>query len=371
LTLRILVTGADGFIARNLRTRLRELGHADIVCVTRATTAQELAQSVARADFVFHLAGVNRPPTEDEFAKGNAGFTAELSAALRATGRAVPVAYASSIQAERDNPYGRSKLAAEKVLERYAADSGATCWLFRLANVFGKWSRPNYNSAVATFCHQVTRGIPLTIHDPAAPLKLIHVDDVVEAFTRLLTNPPPRGVVLAGPIHESSVGEIAALLKEFADGRESLMSARVGTGFVRALYSTYVSFLPPESFAYAVKRYVDPRGEFAEMLKTPDCGQFSYFTAHPGVTRGEHYHHTKTEKFLVIRGTAHFGFRNIDSGATHELTTRGGEGRIVETIPGWTHNITNCGDDELVVMLWANEIFDRARPDTVGMKVKP
>jgi UDP-2-acetamido-2,6-beta-L-arabino-hexul-4-ose reductase len=290
---------------------------------------------------------------------------------LRAAGRNAPVAYASSIQAERDNPYGRSKLAAETALTRYGADTGARVWLYRLANVFGKWSRPNYNSAVATFCHQVTRGMPLTINDPKSPLRLIFVDDVVEAFVSLLAAPPPAGFAQATPVYDTTVGEVASMLQEFAGSRATLLSPRVGTGFVRALYSTYVSFLPKESFAYEVKRYVDPRGEFAEMLKTPDCGQFSYFTAHPGVTRGEHYHHAKTEKFLVIRGTAHFGFRNIETGETHELTTRGGEGIIVETIPGWTHNIANVGEDELIVMLWANEIFDRARPDTVGMKVNP
>src|SRR5690349_12412623 len=353
--MRILVTGADGFIAKNLRTRLRELGHSEVDCITRSSTVADLDAAASRADFVFHLAGVNRPQKEEEFATGNTGFTDALCAALRAGGRKIPVAYASSIQAERDNPYGRSKLAAEAVLSRYGAGTGAPVWLFRLANVFGKWSRPNYNSAVATFCHQVTRGLPLSINDPSSPLKLVFVDDVVDAFVGLLVTPPPAGFVQATPVYETTVGEVAAMLREFAASRETLVSPRVGLGFVRALYSTFVSFLPKESFAYEVKRYVDPRGEFAEMLKTPDCGQFSYFTAHPGVTRGEHYHHAKTEKFLVIRGTAHFGFRNLDTDEMHEITTRGGEGLIVETIPGWTHNITNVGEDELIVMLWANE----------------
>jgi UDP-2-acetamido-2,6-beta-L-arabino-hexul-4-ose reductase len=369
--MRILVTGADGFIAKNLRTRLRELSFLDVDCVTRSTTAAELKGAAARADFVFHLAGVNRPINDEEFATGNAGFTEALCTALRTAGRKAPVAYASSIQAERDNAYGRSKLAAETALTRYGADTGAPVWLFRLANVFGKWSRPNYNSAIATFCHQVTRGLPLTVNDPSSPLKLVFVDDVVAALVDLLSAPLPAGFAQAMPVYETTVGEVAGMLQGFAASRETLVSPRVGTGFVRALYSTYVSFLPKESFAYEVKRYVDPRGEFAEMLKTPDCGQFSYFTAHPGVTRGEHYHHAKTEKFLVIRGTARFGFRNIDTGEMHELTTRGGEGIIVETIPGWTHNISNIGEDELIVMLWANEIFDRVRPDTVGMKVNP
>jgi UDP-2-acetamido-2,6-beta-L-arabino-hexul-4-ose reductase len=213
--------------------------------------------------------------------------------------------------------------------------------------------------------------LPITVHDPKSPLRLVHIDDVVSALIALLSAPPSPGIVQVSPEYETTVGELAQMIREFAGSRSSLMSPRVGAGLVRALYSTYVSFLPTESFSYEVARYVDPRGTFVEMLKTPDCGQFSYFTAHPGVARGEHYHHTKTEKFLVIRGTARFGFRNIDSGETYELVTGGGEARIVETIPGWTHNIVNVGDDELVVMLWANEVFDRASPDTVSMKVNP
>ena len=244
--------------------------------------------------------------------------------------------------------------------------------LFRLANVFGKWCRPNYNSAVATFCHNTARGLPIVVNDPAAALRLVYVDDVVAAFAGLLARPDaPGGFVEAGPVYETTVGEVADRVREFAASRSSLVTARVGGGLVRALYSTYVSHLPPASFAYDVPRHGDARGVFVEMLKTPDCGQFSYFTAHPGITRGEHYHHSKTEKFLVIKGTARFGFRHIVTGETHELTTRGGEGRIVETVPGWTHDITNVGDDELIVMLWANEIFDRERPDTVAMKVRP
>jgi len=369
--LRILITGADGFIARNFRVRLRELGHLDVASVTRHTSAAELAKAAAEADIVFHLAGVNRPKDDGEFARGNAGFTESVAVALRVAGRRVPVVYASSTQAERENEYGRSKLAAEQVLRSYAADTGAPVWIFRLTNVFGKWSRPNYNSAVATFCHQVAHGLPVTVNDPAVPLRLVYIDDVVAAFVAILNSPPPPGFAEVSPVYETTVGEVAKVLQEFAASRKSLVTARVGTGLVRALYATYVSFLPPDAFAYDVTRHGDPRGVFVEMLKTPDCGQFSYFTAHPGITRGEHYHHTKTEKFLVIRGVAKFGFRNIDSGATHEIVTRGGEARIVETIPGWTHNISNVGDEELIVMLWANEIFDRERPDTVGMKVNP
>lgn len=371
--MRILITGAAGFLGANLQVRLRELGHEGLDLITRDSTPQELRDTASAADFVFHLAGANRPPEEVEFARTNAGFTASLAEALEASGRAVPIVFASSTQAELGNAYGRSKLAAEQCLRGYAQRSGAPLHLFRLTNVFGKWARPHYNSAVATFCHQVARGLLLSINDPAAQLRLVYVDDVVAAFIAALTGtsaaPDGSGFAQAGPVYETSVGEVARQLQGFAGSRDSLTTERVGQGLRRALYATYLSHLRPEQFAYDVPRHGDARGVFVEMLKTPDCGQFSYFTAHPGITRGEHYHHSKTEKFLVIKGRARFGFRHIVSDETHWLEVAGGEGRIVETVPGWTHDITNVGDDELIVMLWANEIFDRSRPDTVALKV--
>jgi UDP-2-acetamido-2,6-beta-L-arabino-hexul-4-ose reductase len=370
INMRIVITGSEGFIARNLRVRLRELGYHDVVCVARNTSRAELGQALADADIVFHLAGVNRPKDVAEFEMGNAELTRFICDSLCASRRSVRIAFSSSTQAELDNPYGRSKRAAEEALVEYARCSGSAVHIFRLTNVFGKWARPFYNSAVATFCHQAAHGLPFTIHDASAPLRLVHVDDVVAAFTALLEmDSAGLNFDEVTPVYETTVGEVVEALKGFAASRVSLMTDRVGTGFMRALYSTYVSYLPPQSFSYSVPKYGDARGEFVEMLKTPDCGQFSYFTAHAGVTRGDHYHHTKTEKFLVIRGEALFGFRNIDTGEKYELVVRGGDARIVETIPGWAHNITNIGKDELVVMLWANEVFDRARPDTVAMRV--
>jgi UDP-2-acetamido-2,6-beta-L-arabino-hexul-4-ose reductase len=368
--MRILITGAEGFIGANLRTRLRECGDHDIISITRDSSAQDLAAGLATADFVYHLAGVNRPKTEDEFVLGNRKFTEQLCAALAASGRRTPVVFSSSTQAAMENPYGQSKLAAESALLGYNRETGAPVLIFRLTNVFGKWARPAYNSAVATFCHNAARGLPIRVDDPAAKLRLLYIDDVVDEFLRCLTNPGKAARYLeAAPVYETTVGEVADTIRGFFESRTSLLSAPVGIGLVRALYATYVSYLPAASFAYRVPQYADPRGTFAEVLKTPDCGQFSYFTAHPGVTRGEHYHHSKTEKFVVIRGTARFRFRQIETGEFHDLVVRGGEGYIVETIPGWAHDITNAGDDELIVMLWANEIFDRSRPDTIAMKV--
>lgn len=366
----VLVTGADGFIGKNLCVALGEREGFEVLQVTRATGAEALAGMVAQADAVVHLAGVNRPQDVMEFTTGNADFTASLCEAMLHTGRAIPVAFASSIQAERDNPYGASKRAAEDHLRRYGQASGAAVALYRLANVFGKWSRPNYNSAVATFCHNIARGLPIQINDQNAEVRLIYIDDVVDALLAFLAS-PCAGVrqCEAGPVHAITVGALAKQIEAFKTVRDTLVSERVGTGLVRALYATYVSFLPPEAFSYGVPKYGDARGVFVEMLKTPDCGQFSFFTAHPGITRGGHYHHTKTEKFLVIKGRARYRFRHLLTDETFEVDSDGTSPLVVETIPGWAHDITNIGDDELVVMLWANEIFDRQKPDTVASTV--
>lgn len=366
--MRIVITGADGFIGRNLTVRLGELGYTDIVGITRASSESDFQTALHGAGFVFHLAGVNRPKEVNEFSTGNSQLTEAVCRLLAAAGNKVPLVLSSSTQAELDNPYGLSKRAAEEAVFRYGDRTGAPAYVFRLTNVFGKWSLPNYNSAVATFCHNISRGLEIMVNDPGAPLRLVYIDDVLDAFVALLKAPHPSGFVVAGPEYATTVGELANTIRGFAESRSTMITDRVGTGLVRALYATYLSFLPPKSFSYDVPRHADPRGVFVEMLKTPDCGQFSYFTAHPGISRGDHYHHSKTEKFLVIRGTARFGFRHIVTGERHEVVTRGGEGRIVETVPGWTHNITNIGNDEMIVLLWANEIFDRERPDTFAMQ---
>lgn len=369
----VVVTGAKGFIGQNLMIHLAERG-TNAVGFDVGGDPADMRAAVAGADFVFHLAGVNRPQTEDEFETGNAGLTGEVCQILAQAGNRAPLVITSSTQAERDNPYGRSKLAAEQAVLAHGEATGAPVHVFRLTNVFGKWARPDYNSAVATFCHNTANGLPISVNDPAAPLKLVYVDDVCAAFLRILDDPTAAhggspGFAHAGPEYETTVGAVADTIRSFPESRSTLVTDRVGAGLTRALNATYLSYLKPEQFAYDVPRHGDPRGVFVEMLKTPDCGQFSYFTAGPGIMRGQHYHHTKTEKFLVLTGRARFGFRHIVTGETLHLDVEGGQGRIVETIPGWTHDITNVGDSEMVVMLWANEIFDRARPDTVAMKV--
>lgn len=370
--MKVLITGANGFVGRNLQLRLRERRDVQVVCYTRDHQPGQLAGLLEGVDFVFHLAGVNRPQDPSEFTTGNTDLTRNLCQAVgdvaRSAGRTIPILYASSSQAAQNNPYGRSKREAEELLQAAGRTPYARVHLFRLPNVFGKWCRPNYNSVVATFCHNVARDLPILVNDPQAAMTLVYIDDVIERFVQLMDGAAPttdaNGLESIQPQYVTTVGELARLVRAFRDSRDSLVTERVGHGLVRALYATYVSYLPVEAFAYDVPQNADPRGVFVEMLKTPDCGQFSFFTAHPGMTRGGHYHHSKTEKFLVIKGLALFRFRHMQSGQTHELQTSGAKPQIVETVPGWTHDITNTGTEELVVMLWANEIFDRTRPDT-------
>lgn len=370
--MRIAITGADGFIGRNVRLRLAEKGFDDVVPVVRETRLDELSALLEGVDLVYHLAGVNRPTDPGEFAVGNAEFSQRLCEVLAACPYPPAVVFASSTHAVLDNPYGQSKRRAEEALHAYADGTGARVHVYRLTNVFGKWARPNYNSVVATFCHNIARGLPITVNDPDAPLRLVYIDDVVETFLKFAEGPGPNAdTAEVDPVYEMTLGELADMIRAFPKSRTSLLTPPVGTGFCRALHATYLSYLEPSAFSYEVPVRSDQRGSFVEVLKTSDSGQFSYFTAHPGVTRGEHYHHSKTEKFLVIKGTARFGFRNIISGEVYEMVAHGGEATIVETVPGWAHDVTNVGDDELIVMLWASEIFDRGKPDTISAKVNP
>lgn len=368
--MRVLVTGSRGFVGKNLVVRLGELSGYEVARFDRGDDVATLPALVANVDAVVHLAGENRPKDVSEFAKNNAQLTEVLCDAIASSGRKIPLILASSIQADMDNPYGQSKRAAETAVEQLAANTGNPAVIYRLPGVFGKWCKPNYNSVVATFCHNIANGLQIQINDPSTRLRQVYIDDLVNEFLDALGSMQDGirwGQVT--PEYSLTLGDLAEQLEAFKNCRTNLVSERVGTGLVRALYSTYVSYLPTASFVYDLPKYGDERGVFVEMLKTQDSGQFSFFTAHPGVTRGGHYHHSKTEKFLVIKGSARFGFRNVLTDETHEVFTSGDAPQVVETVPGWTHDITNVGQDEMIVMLWANEIFDRARPDTIACKV--
>jgi UDP-2-acetamido-2,6-beta-L-arabino-hexul-4-ose reductase len=376
-TFKVLITGANGFIGKNLKLRLSERPNVQVICYSREHNVTQLPELLQDVDFVFHLAGINRTLDPQEYVLGNTKLTQALCGAVAnvalTTGRRIPVVFSSSIQANCDNHYGQSKRSAEEALFALQHSYDVPVYVFRLPNVFGKWCKPNYNSVVATFCHNVARGLPIQIYDPVAPLTLVYVDDVISRFLQLMDGDSAvtddLGFASVTPQYFTTVGELARRLQVFKDSRTTLVTERVGAGWTRALYATYVSYLPPESFSYTSPQHEDPRGVFAEMLKTPDCGQFSYFTAHPGVTRGGHYHHSKTEKFLVIKGQARFKFRHMHTGESHELLTNGEKAEVVETVPGWTHDITNIGSDEMIVMLWANEVFDPEKPDTFASAV--
>jgi UDP-2-acetamido-2,6-beta-L-arabino-hexul-4-ose reductase len=371
--MKVLVTGSNGFIAKNLILWLKELKQDEILEYSKNDSIDDLKNKIHSADFVFHLAGSNRPKDPTEFKTVNADLTQKLVQLITETGRNIPVVFSSSTQAELANPYGESKKSAEDIL--FNSQIKESACIYRLPNVFGKWCKPNYNSVVATFCNNILNGLPVTVHDPSALMKLVYVDDVVTEFIqklqdfrahRKIQNP---GFCQIPVVYTVTVGELLSKIQAIQKSRENLITEPVGVGFDRALHATYLSYMRPEQFSYTLVRHADPRGVFVEFLKTKDSGQFSFFTAHPGITRGGHYHHSKTEKFLVLQGKALFKFRNVITDEFYQQEVSAHESRIVETVPGWSHDLTNTGDSELVVMLWANEIFDREKPDTIGHKV--
>ena len=362
--MRVLVTGSNGFIGKNLIVRLNELDISYEV-FTRSNSVIDLQGLIEKSDFIIHLAGENRPEDEGDFEVVNSGLTSLICDKIRMIEKNIPIILASSTQAEYQNLYGKSKLRAELAVENLEEDTGNSSYIYRLPGVFGKWCKPNYNSVVATFCHNISHDLPVQINDPAFELSLVYIDDVVEEFINVIQGVKDDSKTFSvQPEYKIKLGDLADQIKMFRESRDSLITERVGSGLVRKLYSTYLSYISPEKFAYSIPSYGDERGMFAEMLKTKDSGQVSFFTAKPGVTRGGHYHHSKTEKFLVVKGDARFGFRHIASDETHEIITTSEELKIVETMPGWAHNITNIGDEDIVVMLWANEIFDPEKPDT-------
>lgn len=365
----IIVTGAKGFIGKNLCMMLRENGYNDIVEIDRETSRKQLTKALSRADFVYHLAGINRPKDEAEFQQSNTDLTRFVVDELIRYGNKTPIMISSSTQAEQDNAYGQSKRLAEKIVEQYGRQTQSPYFIYRFPNVFGKWCRPNYNSFVATFCYNILNELDIIISDSSTPVTLVYIDDVCANLINLLENGSGCGYKFVSPEYPTTVGEVADLLHAFKQNRGNLITENVGEGLIRALYSTYLSYMIPEQFSYSIPSHCDERGVFSEILKTKQAGQFSFFTAHPGITRGGHYHHSKNEKFLVLKGKALFKFENIETGERYELYTDSHSLKIVETVPGWAHNITNIGDEEMIVMLWANEVFDRKTPDTFAHRL--
>lgn len=368
--LKILITGSRGFIGKNLTVRLNEMGVHAVLTYNRDDDPDVLSTLIEQSDVIVHLAGEMRPIDSNELFTANVGLTEKICTIIKNTNKKKMLLLASSIQAEQDNLYGLSKLQAEELVIELSSETGNPVVVYRLPHVFGKWCKPNYNSVIATFCFNISRGIPIKINDPDAIIKPVYIDDVVTEFIRAINNPFDgfsRGKVL--PEYEITIGELTHQINGFKNSRDILITGKTGVGLTRALYSSYMSYLASDNFSYGIPIYRDARGSFVEILKTIDAGQFSYFTALPGVSRGSHYHHTKTEKFLVVSGKARFGFRNIINNECVEIFTSGDIPKVVETIPGWAHDITNVGENDMVVILWANEIYDQNYPDTIACKV--
>jgi UDP-2-acetamido-2,6-beta-L-arabino-hexul-4-ose reductase len=372
--MKILITGSNGFIGKHLKLFLSYFKDLEVINFDRGDDLSYILKNNRDIDFVFHLAGENRPKDRRSYYSGNTELTRllahELASIRKVHGKSISVIFTSSIQIDNNNDYGRSKLLAEELLIENCRASNLPLRIFRLPNVFGKWANPNYNSVVATFCYNISRGIDIRVDDPDANLRLVFIDDVVEGLCEQISKRHESGKLVTyeeiKPTYSCTVGSLAKLLYQFQAGRPALEMPEAGYGFIRDLYSTYISYLPQESFSYTIPLYKDERGIFSEIFKSEKCGQISYFTAMPGVSRGNHYHHTKIETFLVIKGVARFKFRDICTGENFILTVSDTENRAVHSIPGWAHEVTNIGSCEMIVLLWANETFNRLKPDTYG-----
>lgn len=382
--MKILITGAKGFIGKNLVSQLRNIGEGKannykisgkeltIFEYDVDSDIQELDTFCREADFVFHLAGVNRPKDPSEFMLGNYGFTSQLLNALKRHENRCPVMLSSSIQATLDNPYGESKRAGEQLMFDYAKETGAKVLVYRFPNVFGKWCRPNYNSVIATFCNNIANDFPIQINDASVKLNLVYIDDVVDELIAALCGDEHYEDKFCSvkPIYTITLGEIVDLLSSFKNMQQNLDIPNVKDGFSKKLYSTYLSYLSPEKFRYPLRMNIDNRGSFTEIIRSSISGQFSVNISKPGITKGEHWHQSKNEKFVVVSGKGLIQMRKIESDEIFNFYVSGEKIEVVEMVPGYTHNIINLSDTEdLITFMWCNECFDANRPDTFFEKV--
>lgn len=369
----ILVTGSSGFIGHNLCLALKRGGECELLEFDLPKTQEDLAALAARADIVFHLAGVNRPRDQREFSQGNTDLTRALCDCLAKSGKKAVLVLSSSIQAELDNPYGKSKRLAEEAVLGYHRDTGAPVYIYRFPNVFGKWSRPNYNTVVATFCHNISRGQPVQVSDRANPLRFVYIDDIVRAFLDIASRAEHDS---SGQMHEVSpvlsttLGELYDLILSFKECRAQRIVPDLSDRLTKYLYSTYLSFLDKGEFATGVDLKTDDRGWLFELVKSPKSGQIFVSRTKPGITRGNHYHDTKVEKFCVVQGEGIIRFRHLLGGEVIEYRVNDRQIQVVDIPPGYTHSIENTGAQDMITLFWANEIFDPGRPDTYFLKVK-
>ncbi|MGU8414242.1 polysaccharide biosynthesis C-terminal domain-containing protein [Clostridium perfringens] len=370
--MKVLITGAKGFIGKNLVSTLEREDKYEIICIDRENSKEELEKGVLNSDFIVHLAGINRPKNEEEFFKGNTGLTEEIIEILKKNNKNTSILITSSIQADLDNAYGQSKKGAEEALIKYMADTKGNVFIFRLPNVFGKWCRPNYNSAIATFCHNIARGEEVWISDPSKEMTLVYIDDVVRNIKNVIDNeenyiPGYQNVDIE---HKATLGEIVDLINSFKESRKSLMIPNMENELTKKLYSTYLSYLPEDDFSYPLKMNVDNRGSFTEFIKSKDRGQVSVNISKPGITKGNHWHDTKNEKFLVVSGEGVIRFRKVDSEEIIEYKVSGEKLEVVDIPVGYTHSIINTGERDMVTIMWVNEIFNPEKPDTIYLEVE-
>lgn len=372
--MKVLVTGAKGFIGQNLIVELEKREDIQVLTFDIDTPSEQLEDYCRDCGFVYNLAGVNRPEHVEEFMEGNFGFATTLVETLKKYHNTCPVMDSSSIQAALDNPYGRSKKAGEDMLLAYGREAGVKIYVYRFPNVFGKWCRPNYNSAVATFCHNIANGLPIRVNDRSTMMHLVYIDDVVEELLQALDGHPhmdPEGYCFVPTVHEATLGEIADLLYSFQESRQNLMLPDMTEGsLAKKLYSTYLSYLPKDGFSYPLNMHQDARGSFTEILKSADRGQVSINISRPGITKGGHWHHTKNEKFVVVSGKGLIRFRRHGDDEIIEYHVSGDKLEVVDIPVGYTHSIVNEGDTDLVTLMWCNECYDPDRPDTMAEAVE-
>lgn len=364
--MKILVTGAKGFIGKNLITTLKQYGYKKIFEYDLDSTLTNLNEYTKECDFVFHLAGVNRPENIEDFEEGNFGFTSTLLDYLKNNNNKSPVMLASSIQAELDNPYGVSKRMGENLIFKYAKEVGTKTYVYRFPNVFGKWSRPNYNSVVATFANNIANGLDITVNDPNSQLDLIYIDDLINELINALEG---RANLIGkfayvNPVYKTTVGKLAEIFKSFKKTRINLSIPDMGDSLTKHLYSMYLTYLLENDFSYFLKMNVDDRGSFTEFIRTIDRGQVSINISKPGITKGNHWHQSKNEKFLVVSGNGVIRLRKIDSVEIIEYHVSDDKLEVVDIPPGYIHNIENLGKTDMVTLMWVNEPFNKNKPDT-------
>lgn len=368
--MKVLVTGAKGFIGRNLCLWLKNAGH-EVFEYDLDSSLDSLKEWVRVSDFIVHLAGINRPLTPEEFIDGNVNFTVKLLSLIEESGRRVPLIFSSSTQAEKDNDYGRSKKAAEDQIFEYSEKTGNPAYVYRLYNVFGKWCRPNYNSVIATWCFNVAHNLPIQINPEAPAIDFVYIDDICKEFLRIINEQPKASLEIlhVEPHSKKTLQEVADLLRSFKESRKDL-STPLQEGFEKKLYATYLSYLEEDDFAYALNPHIDNRGSFTEILKTQQFGQVSVNIGHPGITKGNHYHMTKNEKYLVLSGTCIIKFRKVGTDKVITYECSGADLKVVDIPPGYTHSITTVGDTDSVTLMWASELFDPNNPDTIYENVE-